>query len=129
VAIPVFVEIYTVVISRGGFYPSVLLAYLGLSVLAFIVYALDKSAAVSGRWRTPESTMHLISLAGGWPGALIAQQLLRHKTSKQSFVYAFWFAVLINVSVFVAWHAGLSPLRPPKGIAKSVGPNENKRLL
>jgi uncharacterized membrane protein YsdA (DUF1294 family)/cold shock CspA family protein len=107
--IPVFVGIYTFVIRRWGFYPPVLLAYLGLSILAFLAYAFDKAAAVSGRWRTAEQTLHLFSLAGGWPGALIAQQLLRHKTSKPSFVAAFWFTVLVNVSAFVAWHAGLLP--------------------
>ena len=65
---------------------------------------MDKSASKSGRWRTPEKMLHLFSLAGGWSGALLAQQLLRHKTSKQSFVYAFWFTVLVNVGAFVAWH-------------------------
>ncbi len=114
-AIPAFVGIYTFAIWRWGFYPPVLLAYVGLSILAFFAYAFDKSAAVSGRWRTAEQTLHLFSLAGGWPGALVAQQLLRHKTSKPGFVYVFWFTVLVNVSAFVAWHAGLLPLLRPVG--------------
>ena len=109
-AIPAFVGIYLFVIWRWGFYPAVLLGYASLSILAFLAYAFDKSAAVSGRWRTAEQTLHLFALAGGWPGALVAQQVLRHKTSKQRFVYAFWLTVLINVSAFVAWHAGLLPL-------------------
>jgi uncharacterized membrane protein YsdA (DUF1294 family) len=116
-AIPFFVGIYAFVIWRWGFYTPVLLAYLGLSILAFLAYAFDKSAAVSGRRRTAEQTLHLFSLAGGWPGALVAQQLLRHKTSKPSFVYAFWFTVLVNVSAFVAWHAGLLPLLLAGGAA------------
>jgi uncharacterized membrane protein YsdA (DUF1294 family)/cold shock CspA family protein len=109
-AIPLFVGIYAFVVWRWGFSLPLLLAYLGLSLVAFFLYAVDKSAAKSGRRRTPENTLHLFSLAGGWPGALVAQQLLRHKTSKQSFVYAFWFTVLVNVGAFVAWHAGLLPL-------------------
>jgi uncharacterized membrane protein YsdA (DUF1294 family)/cold shock CspA family protein len=112
-AIPVFAVIYAYVAWRWGFSRTVLIAYLGLSLVAFVAYAFDKSAAVSGRWRTAEQTLHLFSLAGGWPGALVAQQLLRHKTSKQSFVYAFWLTVLLNVGAFVAWHAGLLPLPPP----------------
>jgi uncharacterized membrane protein YsdA (DUF1294 family) len=104
-AVPTFVGIYTFVIWRWGFYPPVFLAYVGLSFLAFLAYVFDKSAAVSGRWRTAELKLHLLSLAGGWPGALVAQQLLRHKTSKASFVYAFWLSALLNVSAFVAWHA------------------------
>lgn len=114
-AIPAFAAVYGYVAWRWGFSPVVLLAYLGLSLVAFVAYALDKSAAVSGRWRTAEQTLHLFSLVGGWPGALVAQQLLRHKTSKQSFVVVFWVTVLLNVGAFVAWHAGLLPLPRPPG--------------
>ena len=109
-AIPLFVGIYAFVVWRWGFSLPLLLSYFGLSLVAFFLYAVDKSAAKSGRRRTSEKTLHLFSLAGGWPGALVAQQLLRHKTSKQSFIYAFWFTVLVNVGAFVAWHAGLLPL-------------------
>lgn len=116
VAIPAFAGIYAFVIYRWGFQLPIFLGYLGLSILAFLAYALDKSAAVSGRWRTPEQTLHILSLGGGWPGALVAQQLLRHKTSKQEFVSAFWFVVLINVGAFVAWHAGLFPSPRPWSI-------------
>ena len=116
-AIPAFLVIYAFVVWRWGFFPLVLLAYVGLSLLAFLVYAFDKSAAVSGRWRTAEKTLHVLSLAGGWPGALLAQQLLRHKSSKPSFVVAFWITVLLNVGAFVAWHAGAIPLRALAGAA------------
>jgi uncharacterized membrane protein YsdA (DUF1294 family)/cold shock CspA family protein len=83
--------------------PLVLLGlYLGSSMATFIVYALDKSAARSGRWRTQESTLHLLSLAGGWPGALIAQQHLRHKSKKISFQISFWITVALN-GVALGW--------------------------
>jgi len=81
---------------------QILALYIAASVLTFIVYALDKSAAKSGEWRTKENTLHLLSLAGGWPGALIAQQRLRHKTKKQSFRLVFWVTVLLNCGAF-AW--------------------------
>ena len=70
--------------------------YLAASLAAFSAYALDKSAARSGRWRTKESTLHLIGLAGGWPGALAAQRLLRHKSRKHSFQIMFWVTVMLN---------------------------------
>jgi uncharacterized membrane protein YsdA (DUF1294 family)/cold shock CspA family protein len=108
--IPCFMAIYAWVVWRWGFSPPVLLAYLSLSTVTFLFYAVDKSAAVSGRWRTPENTLHLLSLAGGWPGALLAQQLLRHKTSKESFVAV---SVAMNTCGFVAWHAGLLQLPTP----------------
>ena len=69
------------------------------SILAFLVYAKDKWAAQGGRWRTQESTLHLLSLAGGWPGALAAQTLLRHKSRKQSFRIVFWWTVVLNCGV------------------------------
>lgn len=77
-------------------------ALMVLSLLTFIIYALDKSAAKNGAWRAEESTLHLLSLAGGWPGALIAQQKLRHKSKKQSFRSVFWVTVLLNCGAF-AW--------------------------
>ena len=113
--IPVFAAIYGYVAWRWGFRLPVLLAYLGLSLAAFMAYAFDKSSTISGRWRTAEQTLHLFSLAGGWPGALLAQQLLRHKTSKPGFVGVFWLTVALNVAAFVGGHAGVIPL------AKSVG--------
>lgn len=70
--------------------------YLAASLAAFLAYALDKSAARNGQWRTKESTLHLIGLAGGWPGALAAQRLLRHKSRKQSFQFVFWTTVVLN---------------------------------
>jgi uncharacterized membrane protein YsdA (DUF1294 family)/cold shock CspA family protein len=76
--------------------------YGGLSVVAFLAYALDKSAARNGRWRTKENTLHLLSLAGGWPGALVAQQRLRHKSSKPSFLAVFWVTVVLNCGI-LAW--------------------------
>lgn len=70
--------------------------YIITSLFTFLLYAKDKSAARKGTWRTPESTLHLLSLAGGWPGALIAQQKLRHKTQKQPFRFIFQFTVILN---------------------------------
>lgn len=59
--------------------------YLIMSLFAFIAYASDKRAAVRGEWRVPESTLHVLELLGGWPGALFAQKRLRHKSSKLSY--------------------------------------------
>jgi len=76
--------------------------YLGLSLATFVVYAVDKRAARTGRQRVPENTLHVLALAGGWPGAIVAQQALRHKTAKRSFRRVFWVTVTANVIGFVA---------------------------
>ena len=106
-AIPAFALVWLYVASRWSVNPIVFVVYIALSLLTFLAYAVDKSAAINGRWRTPEKTLHLLSLAGGWPGGLLAQQLLRHKCSKQSFVAVFWITVAANVAGFFAWHSGL----------------------
>jgi uncharacterized membrane protein YsdA (DUF1294 family)/cold shock CspA family protein len=80
--------------------PLVLALYTVASLFTFIMYAVDKAAARQGARRTQESTLHLLSLAGGWPGALVAQQKLRHKSRKQSFRSVFWITVLLNCAVF-----------------------------
>ena len=86
--------------------------YLGASTVTFFVYALDKSAAKNNRWRTPEKTLHLLGLIGGWPGALAAQKLLRHKTSKRTFQAVFWSTVLVNCAgLFWMLFPSAAPLR------------------
>lgn len=88
--------------ATGHIPPLVLGLYLVASLITFVVYAADKAAAVSGAWRTKENTLHLLALIGGWPGALVAQQKLRHKSRKTSFRVVFWTTVLGNCAA-LAW--------------------------
>jgi uncharacterized membrane protein YsdA (DUF1294 family) len=81
----------------------VIMLYLSASVTAFTAYALDKAAARSKQWRISENTLHLFSLLGGWPGALAAQKLLRHKSRKLSFQIAFWSTVALNCVALVGF--------------------------
>lgn len=86
-----------------GYTPIVLSALFFLaSLIAYYLYAKDKAAAIAGTWRVPENTLHTAALIFGWPGALIAQERLRHKTKKQSFRIFFWLTVIINLGV-IAW--------------------------
>ena len=73
-----------------------LLAYVLASVLSFLLYWHDKQSALKGRWRTRENILHLCELAGGWPGALLAQQVFRHKTRKVAYQVLFWGIVLLH---------------------------------
>lgn len=70
--------------------------YGAASLLALFLHTLDKRAAIAGRRRIRERTLHGVALAGGWPGALAAQSLLRHKTAKPAFRRLFWLTVLVN---------------------------------
>lgn len=70
--------------------------YVVASLLTFVLYWRDKHSALKDRWRTPETTLHFFELAGGWPGALVAQQVFRHKTRKLSYQLAFWLIVVLH---------------------------------
>lgn len=95
---------------------NVPLAYAVMSTVAFVAYGLDKSAATAGRRRTPESTLHFLGLACGWPGALLAQRAFRHKSRKAAFQSTHWGTVVVNVVVLLllasdaghAWIAGIT---------------------
>ena len=81
---------------------ELLYVYVAMSILTFINYALDKSAAKNNRWRTSENQLHLLSLAGGWPGAFYAQNKLRHKSIKKEFKQVYWITVIMNIAA-LAW--------------------------
>ncbi|KPL96182.1 DUF1294 domain-containing protein [Vibrio splendidus] len=80
---------------------ALLVWYLVIGIVTVFVYAKDKRAAINGNWRVPEKTLHILSVAGGWLGALIAQDKLRHKTQKQPFRAIYWLTVAMNVAAFV----------------------------
>ncbi len=72
--------------------------YAVVSVIAYITYAIDKKAAIKNRRRVSEKSLHLLGVVGGWPGALLAQQRLRHKTQKTAFQVMFWLTVVVNLA-------------------------------
>ena len=72
--------------------------YIALGVITYAMYAKDKAAAQSNDWRTPESTLHLLSALGGWVGAMVAQTYLRHKSQKPEFRVAYYLTVVINMA-------------------------------
>ncbi|WP_236721953.1 DUF1294 domain-containing protein [Pseudomonas frederiksbergensis] len=78
-----------------------LAAYAIVSLLAFFLYWSDKRKAQADSWRTPENVLHAIELAGGWPGALLAQQVFRHKTRKVSYQLVFWIIVLLHQAFWI----------------------------
>jgi uncharacterized membrane protein YsdA (DUF1294 family)/cold shock CspA family protein len=96
IAVAGFFGFVALSIFSGKLPAAFLWAYLIASVGAFLAYAADKSAARKNEWRISENTLHMLGLVGGWPGALVAQQVLRHKSKKESFRTVFRATVVIN---------------------------------
>jgi uncharacterized membrane protein YsdA (DUF1294 family)/cold shock CspA family protein len=111
----VFLAFVVGAVATGKLPFVVLIAYLIGSCVAYLAYVFDKAAALKGHWRTPESTLHLFSLAGGWPGAMLAQRTLRHKTQKQSFQVTYWATVVLNCAA-LAWLLSPTGIRTAKAI-------------
>ncbi len=100
-ALPAFVALYGLASILWRIPLWVAGLYCIASAITFVAYAADKSAAERRAWRTQEDTLHVLALVGGWPGALLAQQVLRHKSSKVEFRRAFWGTVGLNVIVLL----------------------------
>lgn len=102
-ALAFFALLYLVVALSWGTPVLLAIGYVVMSLTCGLFYAHDKVAAKENEWRTPEGMLLLLGLVGGWPGAIVAQQRLRHKTRKVSFRVAFWLTVLVNIGAFIAF--------------------------
>jgi uncharacterized membrane protein YsdA (DUF1294 family) len=90
-----------------GKLPAVVaIAYGALSLFAMLLHGIDKSAAINNRWRIRESSLHLVALPGGWPGALVAQDVFRHKSSKAAFQNVFRATVVFNCAGLAGFLGG-----------------------
>lgn len=80
-----------------------------ISIVTAFAYADDKRRAEQGLWRTSESSLLLLCLLGGWPGAIAAMRWYRHKTTKASFIGAFWVTVFVTLLAYtlIAFPAAL----------------------
>lgn len=93
--------VFGLVSQRLSLWALPILAVLNISTM--FAYAFDKNAAERGWWRTQETTLHFFALAGGWPAAWLAQQIMQHKTTKKSFQSSYWATVLLHCAVLGAW--------------------------
>lgn len=96
--------------------PLLLAAIAAMSAIAVLMYYVDKRRAAAGDWRIPEAKLQLVGLLGGWLGALCAQRLFRHKSSKAAYVHVFRLAGIASIVALGAFAYGdlpqLGKLRP-----------------
>jgi uncharacterized membrane protein YsdA (DUF1294 family) len=76
-----------------------------MSLVAFAAFAADKAAAARGAPRIPERRLHALELLGGWPGAVLAAVLLRHKTRKPSYLLVLFLIAALHGTAW-AWRLG-----------------------
>lgn len=73
-----------------------------MSVIAFILYGVDKRKAIKKAWRTPEAVLLGFGFFGGAIGALLGMKAFRHKTKH----WYFWFVNIVGI----AWQIALTVL-------------------
>ncbi len=81
----------------------ILLWYVIAGIVTAGFYAWDKRMARRDGWRIPERRLHVLELVGGVIGALVAQQLFRHKRRKWKFFLVTWTIALLHVVAWAAW--------------------------
>lgn len=77
--------------------------FIGLNIITFFFYGVDKSSAARGGLRIPEIVLHLLALLGGSPAAFLGQVVFRHKTRKIKFRIIFVLIVLIQIAAVVLY--------------------------
>ncbi len=82
---------------KGKLPPLVIVIYIVMGIVTYYIYSEDKDMAINNERRISEQRLLVLSLFGGWIGALIAQQKFRHKIKKISFQMNFWTAVFFNI--------------------------------
>ena len=84
---------------------NLLYGYLtGVSLVTFLFYGFDKQRAKNEKGRIPEAVLHILTLIGGTPGALIGQIVFRHKTKKWRFQMVLVVIVILQMAaIWYGW--------------------------
>ena len=82
------------------------LAYylLGINVVTFIVYGIDKYKAKKAKWRISEATLLLLAVLGGSAGAWVGMKVWHHKTMHKKFKYGIPAILLIQIALMAYLH-------------------------
>lgn len=92
-----------------------LIYWVGMNVVTFLLYGLDKWKSKRAKWRIPEATLLWMAVLGGSVGALLGIRLWHHKTQHAKFRYgvpAILIAQVLVVVGVICWmtmtHGGIS---------------------
>ena len=79
---------------------EILIYYLiGINILTFLVYGIDKWKAKHGYWRISEATLLILAVIGGTIGALLGMKVWHHKTMHKKFKYGLPLILLAQIAL------------------------------
>ncbi len=73
---------------------------IGINVIAFIIYGIDKLKAKRNQWRVPEKTLLFLAIIGGSIGALVAMKVFRHKTKHLLFTIGVPLIIILQIAAY-----------------------------
>ena len=74
---------------------------LGINLLTFLIYGIDKWKARRDKWRVPEATLLMLAALGGSVGALLGMSVFHHKTKHKKFLTGV--PLILLAQVILAW--------------------------
>ena len=74
---------------------------IAINLITFIVFGIDKRAAIKKRSRIRVVTLLLLSFIGGSLGGLLAMYLFRHKTKKLLFTILVPLMLILHIAAFL----------------------------
>lgn len=88
---------------------AILIYLAAINLATFLAFADDKRRAERGEWRIPERSLLTYAAAGGSLGAVLGQQMLRHKTRKEPF--RFHLRLVLATQTVLAGALAFAPVR------------------
>ena len=80
----------------------ILIIYLiGINLVKFIVYGIDKRKAIKHKYRIPEKNLFGLAFLGGSVGALLGMYAFRHKTRVWYFVVGIPVVLFLQIGITV----------------------------
>ena len=74
---------------------------IGINILTFLLYGIDKWKARKSKWRISERTLIGLAICGGSIGALLGVYLFRHKTHHKKFTIGVPVIFLLQVAAVI----------------------------
>ena len=79
----------------------IFICLLGINVVTFIAYGIDKWKAKHSKWRIPEATLLGLAVIGGSIGAWLGMKVWHHKTMHKKFKYGIPLILAAQIAIVI----------------------------